>query len=74
MTDLEKRIAIANGTLRDEYETLVNRKIRLRYTLSQELSLHRKRDSHPEEFAEMDAYIEQCIAEAKAEIYGGDAG
>lgn len=73
MNAIEKRIAIANGTLRDEYEALVNRKIRLRYTLSQELSIHRKKDSLPEEFAEMDAYIEQCIAEAKAEVYGGDA-
>lgn len=77
MTDIEKRIADNNGTtndtLRDKYEALVLRKIRRKYTLAQELSVQRKRDSHPEEFAEMDAYIEQCIAEAKVEIYGGDA-
>ena len=73
MTDIEKRIADKNGTQRDEYEALVLKKIRRKYTLAQELSVQRKRDSRPEEFAEMNAYIEQCIAEAKAEFYGGDA-
>lgn len=68
MTDIEKRIAIANGTLRDEYETLVNRKIRQRYSLSQELAIQRKRITAPEEFETYNNYVEWCVKTAKAEF------
>ena len=64
------RLAMKNNTLREEYENLIHRKIRRRYSLSQELALHRKRESAPEEFAEMEDYILLCIREAKNEIYG----
>lgn len=70
MNSIEKLIAEKNGTLENEYEDLVVKKIRRKYSIDQELAIHRKRDSHPEEFAEMNAYIERCIAEAKNEIFG----
>lgn len=69
MTQREKILATKNGTLREEYEALVNRKIRRRYTLSQELSLHRQRESKADEFAAMNDYIELCIEEARREVY-----
>lgn len=49
-----------------EYENAVNAKIRERYTLSQELSILRQRDSKPEEYNAYNAYCEACKAEAKA--------
>ena len=50
------------------YEQLVELKIRTRYTVSDELALLRQRDVKPEEFAEYNAFCEQCKAEAKQEI------
>lgn len=50
------------------YEELVDSKIRARYTISQEFAILRQRDTKPEEFAEYNAYCEQCKAEAKAEL------
>ena len=49
-----------------EYENAVNAKIREKYTLSQELSILRQRDSKPEEYNAYNAYCEKCKAEAKA--------
>lgn len=48
------------------YEELVDSKIRARYTISQEFAILRQRDTKPDEFAEYNAYCEQCKAEAKA--------
>ena len=50
------------------YEELVNSKIRARYTISQEFAILRQRDTKQDEFAEYNAYCEQCKAEAKAEL------
>ena len=69
MTRTERLLAKLNGTLEEEYGALVTRKIRTRYSLSDELALQRKRESHPEEFAEYDAFAEQCKKEARAVIY-----
>lgn len=48
-------------------DTIV-KKIRTRYNLNQELAILRQRDTKPEEFAEYNAFVEACKAEAKAEI------
>lgn len=50
------------------YGTLVEKKIREKYSLSAELAILRQRDYKPIEFAEYNAYVEQCKAEVKAEI------
>lgn len=50
------------------YDELVDSKIRARYTISQEFAILRQRDTKPEEFAEYNAYCEQCKAEARAEL------
>ena len=72
MTKTQKRLSEANGTLRAAFEAAVTRRIRLRYSLSAELSVQRQRDTRPEEFREMNDYITACIREAREEIYGGD--
>lgn len=68
-----KRLAHKNetvepGTLRIHYAMLVNEKIRARYDLSEELAILRQRDAKPDEFAEYNAFVEQCKAEARVEI------
>lgn len=55
-----------------DYETLIVSKIREKYTLDQELAILRQRDSKPQEFAEYDAYVEQCKLEAKTEVSNGN--
>ena len=47
------------------YETRVVELIRLRYTPDQEYAILRQRDRKPEEFAEYDAYCEECKLQAK---------
>lgn len=52
------------------YENAVNAAIREKYTVSQELSILRQRDSKPDEYATYNTYCEECKAIARAEIYG----
>lgn len=47
------------------YEDVVNGLIRLRYTLSDELSLNRQREAKAEEFEAYSAYCEECKTLAK---------
>ncbi len=49
----------------EAYEAEVERRIRTRYSVSAELAILRQRDSKPEEFAEYNAFAEQCKAEAR---------
>jgi len=50
------------------YESEIIRKIRKRYTVNQELAILRQRDTKPQEFAEYNAFVEQCKAEVKEEL------
>ena len=73
MTKTERLLAKLNGTLDEEYSALVSRKIRARYSLSDELALSRQRDAKPEEWEAYNAYCEECKAEAKKEVYGEES-
>ena len=53
------------------YEKLVVHKIRSKYSIDQELSILRQRDTKVEEFAEYNSYVEQCKADAKLEVFNG---
>lgn len=53
----------------ERYEKTVEMNIREKYSLSQELAILRQRDSKPEDYAEYNAYCEQCKAQAKSEVY-----
>lgn len=48
-----------------EYEDMIVELIRRKYTLNQELAILRQRDTKPTEFAEYNAYVEQCKQEVK---------
>lgn len=43
-------------------------KIRLRYSINDELAILRQATTKPEEFAEYNAYVEQCKAETKSQF------
>lgn len=58
--------------IREKYESEVNERIREKYTLSQELAILRQRDTKPEEYAEYNAYCEQCKAQAKIKYNIGE--
>lgn len=66
------KFARLNGTLDDLYAEEVNRRIRTRYSISDEFAILRKRDEKPDEFAEYNAFVEECKAKAKEEVYGND--
>ena len=50
------------------YGAEIEKKIRKKYSLSQELAILRQRDTKPEEFAEYNAFVELCKTEVKQEI------
>lgn len=68
MTEIEKKLAELNGTTDSLYENEVNRLIRKKYSLSNELAILRKRDESPDEFAEYTTYAEECKKAVKAEL------
>lgn len=65
MTNAQLLLARKNDTLEKEYGALVNRLLRERYSLSEELSILRKRDEEPEEFAAYNAFAEECKKKAR---------
>lgn len=74
MNSIEKRLSRLNGTVKTDYTEYVDRLIRRKYSVSAELAILRQRDTKPEEFAEYNAYVEECKARAKKEfdIAGGE--
>lgn len=52
----------------EKYESRVSELIRAKYSLNQELSILRQRDTKPAEFAEYNLYAEGCKARAKEEL------
>lgn len=73
MTKEQKLLIQKNGKEAAYYADLTCTLIRSRYSLSEELSLLRRRDEAPEAFADYTAFAEECKSRARAEIYGGDA-
>lgn len=56
-------------TQEENYHSLVETKIRRRFTVSDEIGLLRQRDTKPLEFAEYNTFVERCKQEAYNEIY-----
>lgn len=50
------------------YEQRVVNRIREKYSIDDELAILRQRDTKPEEFAEYNAFVEQCKSEVKKEL------
>ena len=62
-----KKIELAKhfNKQKELYPEIVESLIRERYTISQELAIHRQRDTKPSEFAEYNTFCEDCKALAK---------
>lgn len=60
-----KNLAELNGVAKKIDSQKIVRLIRERYSVDDELAIHRQRDDHPEEWAEMNAYIEECKRKVK---------
>lgn len=70
--NIQVYIPYTETELQQQYENTVNALIREKYTLSQELAILRQRDTKPEEYAEYNAYCEECKAQAKAKYKIGE--
>ena len=68
MNPMKLRLAVKNGTLSSLYAAQVTKRIRTRYSVSDELAILRKRDTHPEEFAAFHAFAESCKEQARADL------
>lgn len=63
------RITAEKETVKNlEYKSTIDRLIRQRYSVSDEIAILRQRESKPEEYAEYNAYCEECKAQAKSEL------
>lgn len=71
MNEIEKKLTEMNGVSDKVYGQTVDRLIREKYSLWDELAILRQRDEKPEEYAAYNAYCEECKAKAKAEMGGG---
>ncbi len=70
MTEKQIERLKRNGLLKEAYAALVSKKIKRRFSLSDELALLRQREEKPEEFSAYNAFAEACKAEAKEELGG----
>ncbi len=68
ITKDEIELAKRNGTAQRLYGRLVAQKIRAIYSIDAEFAVLRQKDEKNEEYAEYNAFVEACKAEAKAEL------
>lgn len=68
MNNLIKKLIEGTEVEKQEYEALIVSYIRERYSINDELSIIRQRDSKPDEFAEYNRYVEECKVRAKESI------
>lgn len=62
------KLAKKNGSVDDVYEYEIIKRIRQKYSINKELSLHRQRFEKPAEFEEYYAFVEECKRAVKKEI------
>ena len=65
---LKKNKSAEPQTYEAVYGSMIQKKIRERYSLSAELAILRQREAKPEEFAQYNEYAEACKAEVKREM------
>ena len=68
LVERDKSAELAEIKTTIDYPQLVENKIRTKYSVSAELAILRQRDTKPEEFAEYNAYCEQCKVQARTEL------
>lgn len=58
----------------EEYKAKVRSLIAMRYTIEDELAIQRQKDAKPVQYAEYDAFCEDCKLRAKEALLNKDAG
>lgn len=64
------RMMVKAGRGQEAYALRVGELVRTRYSVSDELALLRQQADKQEEFAEYNAFAEECKAQAHAEVFG----
>ena len=62
------KLAKKNGAVDDVYKREIIKRIRQKYSVDDELSIHRQRYDKPTDFEEYNAFVENCKAEVKAQF------
>lgn len=70
MTAKTIKMMVRAGRADEAYQLRVGELVRSRYSINDEMALLRQRDEKVEEFAEYNAFAEECKAAAHAEVYG----
>lgn len=67
ISKIKKILAKKEGVWEQVRAEEINALIRERYSISDELAILRQRDTKPEEFAEYNAFVEECKAKVNEE-------
>ena len=62
------KLAKKNGAVAAVYKREIIKRIRQKYSVDDELSIHRQRYDKPTEFEDYNAFVEKCKAEVKAQF------
>lgn len=63
-----RELAQRNNITTQLYKQRIIELVRLKYSINDELSILRQRDTKPEEFDKYNAYVEECKQQAKKEL------
>lgn len=65
MSDLLKKLIKGTQAEKEEYNNLIVKLIREKYSVNDELAILRQQASKPTEFEEYNKYVEECKTKAK---------
>lgn len=70
MTAKTIKMMVKAGRADEAYQLRVGELVRTRYSINDEMALLRQRDEKVEEFAEYNAFAEECKVRAHREVFG----
>lgn len=65
MSNILNKLIKGTKAEKEEYNNLIVKLIRERYSINDELAILRQANAKPEEFSEYNNYVEECKAKAK---------
>ena len=66
MSNLVNKLIKGTKAEKDEYNSLIVKLIREKYSINDELAILRQANTKPEEFNEYNSYVEKCKAKAQS--------
>ena len=70
MTEQQRKMMELTGTQDKLYAQRISELVREKYSVDDELAIQRQREEKIEDFNNYYAYVEECKARAREEIYG----